>query len=63
MWECGIFSSANKTAPPWPAIRELIHADDTDPQALLPEDIVSTHWLPKEILISWKADQAPLPAN
>jgi len=24
-------------------------ADDTDPQAVFPEDIVSTHWVPKEI--------------
>jgi hypothetical protein len=35
--------------PPWPAIREWILADDTDPQAVFPEDIVSTHWVPKEI--------------
>jgi hypothetical protein len=35
--------------PPWPAIREWIPADDTDPQAVFPEDSVSTHWVPKEI--------------
>ena len=35
--------------PPWPAIREWIRADDTDPQAIFPKDIVSTHWVPKEI--------------
>ena len=35
--------------PPWPAIREWVPADDTDPQAIFREDIVSTHWVPKEI--------------
>jgi len=35
--------------PPWPAIREWIPADDTDPQAVYPEDILSTHWVPTEI--------------
>ena len=35
--------------PPWPAIREWIPADATDPLAVFPEDIVSTHWVPKEI--------------
>jgi hypothetical protein len=35
--------------PPWPALREWIPADDTDPQAVFPEDSVSTHWVPKEI--------------
>ena len=52
MWVSGIFFPANKTAPPWPAIREWVPADDTDPQAVLPEYIVSTHWVPTEILIS-----------
>jgi hypothetical protein len=35
--------------PPWPAIREWIPADATDPLAVFPEDILSTHWVPKEI--------------
>ena len=35
--------------PPWPASREWIPADATDPLAVFPEDIVSTHWVPKEI--------------
>ena len=30
-------------------IREGIPADDTDPQAVFPEDIVSTHWVTNEI--------------
>jgi len=34
--------------PPWPAIREWLSADDTDPQAVFPEDIVATYWVPKE---------------
>ena len=34
---------------PWPAIREWIPADDTDPQAVFPEGIVSSYWVPKEI--------------
>jgi hypothetical protein len=35
--------------PPWPAIREWIPADDHNPQAVFPEDSVTTHWVPKEI--------------
>jgi hypothetical protein len=35
--------------PPWPAISEWISADENDPLAVFPEDIVSTHWVPKEI--------------
>ena len=35
--------------PPWPAIREWIPAAATDPLAVFPEDILSTHWVPKEI--------------
>jgi hypothetical protein len=41
--------SANKSDTSWPVIREWIPADDTDPLAVFPEDIVSTHWVPKEI--------------
>ena len=35
--------------PPWPAIREWIPAAENDPQAVFPEDILSTHWVPTEI--------------
>jgi hypothetical protein len=35
--------------PPWPASREWIPADATDPQAVFPEESVSTHWVPKGI--------------
>ncbi len=35
--------------PAWAAIRGWIPADDTDPQAVFAENIVSTHWVPKEI--------------
>jgi hypothetical protein len=35
--------------PPWPAIREWIPADGTDPPVVFPDDIVSSHWVPKEI--------------
>ncbi len=35
--------------PPWPAISEWIPTDENDPLAVFPEDIVSTHWVPKEI--------------
>jgi len=35
--------------PPWPAIREWIPPDNTDPPAVFPEDIASTHLVPKDI--------------
>ena len=41
--------SANKSDTPGPVIREWIPADATDPLAVFPEDIVCTHWVPKEI--------------
>ena len=44
-----IYDTFEPIDPPWPAIREWIPADATDPLAVFPEDIVSTHWVPKEI--------------
>ena len=44
-----IYDTFEPIDPPWPAIREWIPADATDPLAVFPEDILSTHWVPKEI--------------
>jgi len=42
---------------PWPAIRKWLPADGTDPRAVFPEGIVSTHRASKEMRLD---DKRPL---